>query len=132
MKWLIGCSYNPHKNMISNHLNAIGIRLDEHMQQYDNIILIGDFNREPHDIEISDFCDIYGLKNLVKEPTCFKSTENPTLIDLILTNKSQYFQKTRVIESGLSDFHKMVLTVMKTKYKNQPPKLIEILKTFRI
>ena len=124
MKWLIGCSYNPHKNMISNHLNAIGIRLDEHMQQYDNIILIGDFNCEPHEIEISDFCDIYGLKNLVKEPTCFKSTENPTLIDLILTNKSQYFQKTRVIEAGLSDFHKMVLTVMKTKYKKQPPKLI--------
>ena len=29
--------------------------------------------------------DIFGLTNLIKEPTCFKS-QNTTLLDLILTN----------------------------------------------
>ena len=29
--------------------------------------------------------DIFGLANLIKEPTCFKS-QNATLLDLILTN----------------------------------------------
>ena len=42
---------------------------------------------------------------------------NPTFIDLILTNRSTYFQNTRTIETGLSDLHKMAVTVMKTNFK---------------
>ena len=37
--------------------------------------------------------------NLIKEPTCFKNPENPTLIDLIdLTNKPLSFKNTYMIE----------------------------------
>ena len=110
--------------MITNHLSALSLGLDELTQQYDNIILIGDFNCEPSDTEMSNFCEIYGLKNLVKEPTCFKNVEKPTLIDLILTNKTKSFQSTLNVESGLSDFHKMTITVMKCEYKKQPSKVI--------
>ena len=37
---------------------------------------------------ISDFMSTYNLKNLVKQKTCFKNTENPSCIDLILTNST--------------------------------------------
>ena len=29
-KWLINCSYNPHKNMIGNHFQALSENLDLH------------------------------------------------------------------------------------------------------
>ena len=54
------------------------------------------------------FCEIYKLRNLIKEPTCFKSPENPACIDLILTNKPLSFKNAYVIEKGLSDFHKVL------------------------
>ena len=63
-----------------------------------------------------DFCGIYNFKNLVKEPTCYKNSENPSSIDLILSNRlisRDSFQDTRVIETGLSDFHKLTATVLK-------------------
>ena len=63
-------------------------------------------------------------KNLVKEPTCFKSLVNPSCIDLILTNRPKSFQNTLNVETGLSDFHKLTLTVLKTKFKKKPPKMI--------
>ena len=56
--------------------------------------------------------NLFDLKNLVREPTCFKSS-NPRCIDLILTNRGRNFQQTTAVETGLSDFHKMVVTVLK-------------------
>ncbi|XP_057316881.1 uncharacterized protein LOC130657914 [Hydractinia symbiolongicarpus] len=78
-----------------------------------------DFNAEPSEIPLSDITKMYCLHNLVKEPTCFKSQCNPTCIDLILTNKSSSFEHTNVVETGLSDFHKMTVTFMKTKFKKE-------------
>ena len=53
--------------------------------------------------------------------TCFKNIDNPSCIDLILTNKPLYFQKTTVIETGISDFHKLTLTTMKSSFQKQEP-----------
>ena len=47
----------------------------------------------------------------MKEKTCFKSVENPSCVDLILTNNAMAFQNTTTVFTGLSDFHKLVLTV---------------------
>ena len=52
----------------------------------------------------------------------FKNPDNPSCIDLFLTNCSRSFQDTQVIETGLSYFHKMNLTVLKmyfTKGKHE-------------
>ena len=35
------------------------------------------------------------------------------------------FQNTATIETGISDFHKMVITILKVFYKNQKPKIIQ-------
>ena len=60
---------------------------------------------------------------MVKEPTCFKS-EQGSLIDLILTNKPRSFKKTQGFVTGLSDFHKLVVTVLRSFYKKLSPKSI--------
>ena len=41
-----------------------------------------------------------------------------------MTNHPNSFFNTRVIETGLSDFHKLTVTVLKTSYKKQPPTVI--------
>ena len=60
----------------------------------------------------------------MKEPTCFKNPVNPSCIDLFLTNRPRTFQCTTTIETGISNFHKLVVTVLKTFYKRQRPKII--------
>ena len=97
--------------------------LDNYIGNYDNILLLGDFNSEFSEPCLNDFCDIYNLKNLVKEPTCFKNPDNPSCIDLFLTNRPRTFQCTTTIDTGISDFRKLVVTALKT-YKKQRPKII--------
>ena len=70
---------------------------------------------------MKEFCEIYDLHNLIKEPTCFKNAKNPSSIDVILTNRKGSFQNSMVIETGLSDHHKMTITVLKTYYKKKEP-----------
>ena len=98
--------------------------LDNYIRNYDNILLLGDFNSEFSEPCLNNFCDIYNLKSLVKEPTCFKNPDSPSCIDLFLTNIPRTFQGTTTIETGISDFHKLVVTVLKTFYKKQRPKII--------
>ena len=71
-----------------------------------------------------EFLNMYSLKNLVSQKTCFKNPENPSCIDLILTNCSRSFQNTGVFETGLSDFHKLTFTVLKQYYPKQKPKVV--------
>ena len=85
-KWLICASCSPHKSNISNYLHHLSKDLDNHIGNYDNILLLGDFNSEFSEPCLNDFCDIYNLKNLVKESTCFKNPGNPSYVDLFLTN----------------------------------------------
>ena len=123
--WLHCSSYNPKKNLIANHLNCISRNLDSQLGQYENFILMSDFNVEPNDAPIKNFSQIYGCKNIVKDKTCFKNPINLTCIDLIITNRPKSFQETEIIKTGLSDFHKMSLTVMKVFYNKQKPKIIQ-------
>ena len=67
---------------------------------------------------------IHNLKTLVKQKTCFKNPENPTCIDLILTNSPRSLQKSSVFETGLSDFHKLTITVLKQYFPKLKPKVV--------
>ena len=60
----------------------------------------------------------------MKEPTCYKNPVNPSCIDLLLTNRPRTFQCTTTIEADISDFYKLVVTILKTFYKKQRPKII--------
>ena len=63
---------------------------------------------------------VHNLKTLVKQKICFKNPENPTCVNLILTNSPRSFQNSSVFETGLSDFHKLTLTVLKSIPKLKP------------
>lgn len=56
-------------------------------------------------------------KNLVKAPTCFKNTNKPSFIDLLLTNSSKTFQDAQFVETGLKMLK--MLTVVKMIYTKQ-------------
>ena len=58
------------------------------------MIIIGDFDSQIGDGSMKEFCDTYNLSNLKKEPTCFKNAFSPTSIDMILTNRANYFYST--------------------------------------
>ena len=123
-KWLVNCSHNPHKSLIGNHLDAVSKTLDLHSSTYDKIILLGDFNTEIDEQHMQSFCDNYSLKSLIRQPTCYKNFGKPTCIDLILTNMPRSFQSIRVIETGLSDFHLMTLTVLRKNFKKIKPRIV--------
>ena len=124
-KYLLFGGYNNCKSNISTFLQNIGPTLDYYMCQLENFILLGDFNSEVSENEMKEFCDTYNLKNLVKEATCFKNPLNPSSIDLILTNRIRSFINTTTVETGLSDHHKMTISVLKTFLPKQTPTLIK-------
>ena len=123
-KWLIVGGYNPDKKKISYFLSHISKALDKLMGNYDNLLLIGDFNSVISEKDMVDFCELYGLVNLIRKPTCYKNPLNPSSIDLILTNKKCMFQNSIAIETGLSDHHKGIFTVIKTFIKKLQPNII--------
>ena len=72
----INCSpYNPKKNLIANQLNCISRNLDLQLGQNENLILIDDFNVEPNDATMKNFCQICGCKNIAKDKICFEIPE---------------------------------------------------------
>ena len=85
-------------------------------------MLLGDLNVKSSDPVLNDFCKVYNFFYLVKEPRCFKNPYNPSCIDLFLTNHPRSFQNTLTKETGISNFHKMVITVMKVFYKKTETK----------
>ena len=94
--------------------------------RYDRFLLAGDFNVNALDsnVLLEDFLDDFHARNLVREPTCYKSYANPSCVDLFITNSYRSFQKTTTVTTGLSDFHKMTITVLKTTFPKAAPKVI--------
>ena len=88
----------------------------------DKYMLIGDFNAEESEPCLLQFLFEMNAKNIVKEPTCYKSLSNPSCIDLVITNSFSNFQNTKAISTGLSDFHKMVVSVLKYTFHRSAPK----------
>ena len=50
---------------------------------------------------------------------------SPCYIDLFLTNCLKSFESTLPIETGLSHFHKLIVTALKGKHEKVPPKIIQ-------
>ena len=83
-KWLLCCSYNPHRRFISNQLIGFGKNLDLLLTNYD-IFLLSDFNAEVENNFLYEFFDLYGMNSLIRVPTCYKNPANPRHTDLMLT-----------------------------------------------
>ena len=117
-KWVCFSIYRPPSTKnIKRFFEEMNEVISKALCKYENLIVMGDFNI---DIKSSNsdkdkleyFCDLFNLTNLVHSDTCFMKNSKST-IDLILTNKPLHFQKTHVVETGLSDYHKMISTFFK-------------------
>ena len=94
--WIFICIYNPdkrHKHLCCNAIERIMSEISK--KNYKMHFLLGDLNINCLSNEskiLTDVTDVYGLKNLIKEPTCFKS-KNGTAIDLLfVSNHRRIFQ----------------------------------------
>ena len=95
---------------------------------YENVIVIGDFNIDIKcngvgSNNLSDFCDLFHLTNIVKSDTCFTKT-HISLIDLILPNKLSSFNKTLASETGPSAYYKIITTFFKLNFSRLRSKVI--------
>ena len=115
VKWLLFGTYHPPSQNDIYYFNQLDKAIDTY-NNYDKILLIGDFNAEKTEPCLESFLYEHDLQNLVKENTCFKSAENPSCIDLILTNRNMFFQNTITVFADISDFHKLVLNVLKISF----------------
>ena len=77
---------------------------------------MGDFNVEVDNKNMEKCCKNYNLKSLIRVPTCYKNQNNPSCIDLILTNSQRSFQSFFAIQTDLSNFHRMTVMVMKVSF----------------
>ena len=112
-KCLLGCSYNPEKALISNHLAELSRTFDLCLTKCDQLLYLGDFNAGVEDSSVNNFCSSFNLTSTINKPTYFKKPDKPSCINLILTNCPKSFQNSCDIEAGLSDFHKLMVRVNK-------------------
>ena len=74
----------------------MGKVIDLYNAVYDKMLLVGNFNAEEGEMFIGSI----SFKNLIKQKTCFKNSENPSCIDLFLTNSANSFQNTTTLSCG--------------------------------
>ena len=63
---------------------------------------------------LSDLCDTFSLENVIGK-LCFKKTRG-TSIDILLTNRAKSFVKTAILETGISDHHKLMLSFFQSYF----------------
>ena len=116
-KWLIMGAYKPPSMKNNDFLEYLTKSLDKCFVSYENIIIFGDLNFDMLCTEksqiLNDISDIFSLSQLVKGPTCFKKGCNPSLVDVIITNKKNMCFKTTNSPTGVSDCHNIISTVVK-------------------
>ena len=73
---------------------------------------------------LDNFLFQHELQSINKEPTCFKNAHNTICIDFILTNSPRSFFQTETLFIGLTNFHKLVISVFETTFLKSKPKEI--------
>ena len=123
-RWLLFACYHPPSQSDDYFFKNVGNSLDLYFQDYSKFLLVGDFNAVETEPCLSKFLNQYDSRSLGKASTCFKNPQNPSCIDLIITNSPKSFQNTESIPSGRSDFHDMVVSVLKSEVPKGKPKEI--------
>ena len=127
--WVIFSIYRPpdYSNLLA-FFKELGKYLNQASENYDNFIEMGDFNIDirqtsPESHKLDEFCSLFSLTNIIKSDTCFPKFHSST-IDLFLTNKPNFFQKTNAIETGFRDHHKLICNFFKSCYDRLKPKIV--------
>ena len=111
-RWLFIGIYKPPSQSDNEFTNRLSLIIDYYSSKYENLILIGDFNLPTEKEYLDALIQVYNLNNLINKPTCFQSN-TPAYIDLILTDKKNLFKLSDTFETGISDHHKLVSTILR-------------------
>ena len=66
---------------------------------------------------------MFELNHLIKDLTCFKSS-NLSCIDNFYTNKKKMFFNSSTVETGISDHHSLICTMLRSTFCKGPSKFI--------
>ena len=102
-KWLLCATYRAPSQNHNYFFDNIDKCLDMY-STYERVILASDLK------SFDTFLYQHELTSINRNPTCYKNPNNPSCIDHILTNSPKSFFKTETVFTGLSDFHKLVLS----------------------
>ena len=127
-KWVIFSVYRPQSENVSGFFDKLANSIDGAINTYDNVVIMGDININTQDHQsqgidkLFEFCDIFGLQNLIKSSTCeTKTSSTLSFSDVILTSRVRSFRHTKTVETGSSDFHKLVMTSFRSTYQRVRP-----------
>ena len=108
-KWVLYSMYKQPKVKNAKFVNIVEDVMIKCTQHAHNVMIVGDLNvnfkNEKHCL--TELCDLYGMTNIVREPTCRKG-DSATIIDVVLTNVTRRLQNVTHVDSGLSDFHDLI------------------------
>ena len=90
--------------------------LEFYLIRYEEVIILVNFNIEAEIKAMKDFLQEHTFYNMMKQNTCFK-VDGGLCIDLLSTNSKFFFMKANSFETGLSNHHIMIYTILKTKFK---------------
>ena len=92
--------------------------------QSEKVVLVGDFIAQIGEKCFDNFLFQHELKSINQKPTCYKIPDKPSCIDFILKKQPIKFLQKRLFIYGLSDCHKLLMSVFKTTLSKSKPKEI--------
>ena len=120
-----GASNSNYFTALQNEMNHL---MTWALEQRQTVMILGDLNMnkcKPNSTDgkvVKDLEDIFDLQCLIKDYTRI-TPANKTLIDVLLTNRSDLFDITGVVDFGLSD-HALIYSFLKPRVKIYPSKII--------
>ena len=120
--FLVSSWYRPPSSSHDN-FSRFEILVDKIDSENNDFYLLGDLNcdmlhnRSNYHISsnLTNIFDIYGLSQMISEPTRITSTSR-TLIDLCITNSPEKIVNSGVVHLGISD-HSLVFMTIKIRYE---------------
>ena len=117
-KYLIVSTYKP-PNITNNIFkHEMSSMLDKSIANYSDMWVIGDLNfdmfHQTKGETLRDICDLYGLEQLITEPTNL-TPRGLSLIDVILTTAPRKSSSSGSVNVGISDSHNMIIYNVKAK-----------------
>jgi len=119
-KWLIITCYKLPSIKHEHFVECMDKVCTNAMNESNDIIIMGDFNVNMmiDNVITQQICDVYGLKNVITDPTCYKSKEGTLIDPVLVTNKNRIITSFN-IKCGASDWHNIVGCVTKLHMQKQ-------------
>ena len=108
-KWLLLGTYHPPSQSGQYFFENVDKALDMY-SYYDKILQQETLTQKYMTITWKVSFINMNFKVSLKKNLVLKSFSNPSYIDLFLTNNALSFQSTKTVSTGLSDFHKLILS----------------------